>query len=388
VIRAQSWLKGEVHLEVRGDDKVPGDELSFRMVGTEVTTIAPSMLKHPMMLVSHRGSGCGVPPQTSEHVIFDEQRFIVPYTHPVLEPGTKFNHLFSLYLPGFLPPTMRFDDGAGSSCSVKYVLTVKYGDATLDRELTLVGKPLSSKRHQVTVRPTCLPLKPLMGVIDHGFLVVAAKLNNQHVAKGRDFTLSLTCRNKSLEAIENVNVAVIERIQWKTEDGSHKEVAVELDSLADVELSTLEKGVPSGISFPSGLMEISNELNAELRSDLLKPDSEIALKIPSSALDTYNGRLLTIRHYAKVTLATASGLFHQHPAIEIPLEVYDPPIETVTPRSPSKEKITEVEVTLWPKEIVPHHPHHHPHDASNTSYSSIDENEVFGDDCADWVKGH
>jgi hypothetical protein len=326
--------------------------LTVQVVGEESTTIVPLL-----------GSAVN-----AKHVVFDET--IVAHTFAIdsFLPSTTGIYPFSLFLPANAPPSMHHEEN-GSSCKVQYFVIAKLGKLSIEsRRLTVVGRPVSCKHYPCRVEPTCLPLKTMAGVVDHGCLVLAAKIDNRHVAKGRKANLGVSCRNKSKESIERFDVQILEQIWWRAGKAT-RESTVKLDCYCDVDIpglkpcmqsdptGTYHRGHHSSSSVDDYKIEraLADEMNEELQSKL----HEFPVQIPSRAFDSYSGTLLRVTHLVKVLAPTKQ---HGHsdpphvPNISVPVEVFEPPLEpkSMRERSVSSEKIVhEIANTIWPKDEDP-----------------------------------
>jgi hypothetical protein len=352
VVRAQTWLKGSISLIIGQEIPYESQEtvsLTVQVVGEESTSVVPLL---------------GVA-ANDKHIVFDETIVAHTFTIDSCLPSTTGCYSFSLFLPASAPPSMHFEEH-GSSCKVQYFVIAKLGHLSIEScRLTVVGRPLSCKHYPCMVEPTCLPLRTMAGVVDHGCLVLAAKIDNRNVAKGRKVTLAVSCRNKSKESIERFDVQVLEHIWWKAGKAS-RESTVKLDSYCDVDIPGVKAFMPSdptGASHhghrPSSSSDdgrvgqsLAREMNEELQSKL----HEFPVQIPSRAFDSYSGTLVRVTHFVKVLASTKQHRPSdpQHvPSISLPVEVFDPPMEpkSMRERSVSSEKmVREMATTIWPKD--------------------------------------
>lgn len=307
-----------------------GGGLKVDVIGKEVTSIAGFF---------------GATTETS--VVFEENRIIHEFDKTSLQTGS-YSHPFSIYLPGSIPASLSYKDASGNHCGIFYTLTARLGDVVLEQELTIVGKPLSSKVYTRSVHPTCFPLKTLGGLVDHGFVVLAAKVENTHVAKGQKANLYIACSNKSNEEIQ-FGVQLLEELDYKA-GGKEKKVESRLNTEMQVELPGLTKGMEPTTSSRKEKMEVDGPLYAQLQSDLSSRQNLIKIKVPSKALDSYKGNLVQVSHYLKIVVAWSGRL--DGPSILIPISVFDPPVAECDNHSPSKEKVTQIGTTIWPDDDV------------------------------------
>jgi hypothetical protein len=357
VVRAQTWLKGCVILRMSDSTAIKAQypqSLTVQVVGEELTTISRRL-----------GSTA-----SAKHVVFDEMIVVHGFADEVsLASSSGGQFPFSLFLPADVPPSMHYEDRHGS-CKVQFFVIAKLGNHVPEScRLTVVGKPLSSKNYPFRVEPTCLPLKTMAGTVDHGCIVLAAKLDNCHVAKGRKAEFSISCRNKSKENIERFDVQVLEQIWWQAGGSEHTE-SVKLDSYCDVDIPGLKSSMPANPSNDHQHLNqrpqisavensLAHEVAVAMQEELQAKSRELSVQIPSRAFDSYNGTLVRVTHSIRILAFTKQ---HNHrdpehaPSISLPVEVFDPPMEAKSMRDRSivhEHAVQAVATTVWPKDEDP-----------------------------------
>jgi hypothetical protein len=338
-----------------------GDSLSIELEGKESTHI-PSPVLH----------GCLPWPcnTANEYIVFHEDRVIHEFDNTFLGPGL-YSYVFTFYLPGSLPPSMSYEEpDRCMGCSVNYVLKARVGQYFKgERKIKVVGAPFSTKAYPHMLQPTCFPLSSWW-LLDHGYLVLGARMENSHVGKGKTLDVSLTSRNKSRIDIERVEVQVIEKIEWNTSKShlKQKRFIVVLDK-PNVILPGLVKEM-EGPTHAGGHQQASVDglMYAQMHGDLTAKRNLLKLAIPTSARDSYSGKLIKVSHYLKVTTVTAG--IPNNPVFNIPVKIFDPPIESIL-HVPIKPKPTEV-ATSWPDDVNPVHSEPS-RSGSSTSVTSIHE---------------
>lgn len=343
-------------------EDIAGGTLEVDVVGKEMTTV--------------NLYGVIVPNSTetrSERTVFEEKRIIHEFNKSYVAKG-EYCHPFSIYMPGFLPPSMHYENETGA-CSVVYTLTARFDAARHDRALTIVGKGLSSKIYPRMMHPTCFPLKCALGMVDHGFVILTAKVENTHVAKGRIFEVNLAVRNRSQEKIERINVHVVEEIEWRAK-GNIKRHEVTVGCLHDVDLPGLKKAAEANVGETKAKPEVDGLTYSELMADVSSKKNQLRLKLPAQTLDTYRGHLINISHHLEVTVFTSGR--SANPSITIPLTVFDPPTEAKTPHAASRKMVQDVATTVWPEDNKLCAPHHKRSETEG-SMSSVEENSAAVD---------
>lgn len=353
VIRAQSWLKGKVVVEVQ-ERMAIGDGVTIELTGKELTHIPSNCFSWPCQTVN-------------EHVVFEEERRIHNFTKKLLEPGI-YSYVFTLYIPGTVPPSMRYEEEDEClGCSVEYVLKAKIGEIfQAQRKLKVVGPPLSKKIYPYMVQPTCYPFTSWF--MDHGYIVLGARMEDSHVGKGQALEVSFASRNKSRKDIERIEVQVIEQIDWKTNTHQRETRCIPIVDIGNAILPGLvtEKEIIAMVD-ERDQASVDGLMYAQMHCDLMAKRNRMQLTIPSWARDSYSGKLLKVSHCLKVTPVTSCK--SNDPVIKIPVKVFDAPIESIL--HSSIRFIPDNVTTSWPNEVaVPIHS-----DNSTTSVGSLHEIE-------------
>jgi len=332
-----------------------------------------------------------------EILIFEEHNLVHNFAKiPSEKSNERCSYPFTIYLPGTLPPSMDYDDTQGGGCcSIYYQLTARLvnekqeqksaaspsdetgtaskTDGTLnlhaEHTLCVVGATPSTKKYPVTFQPKIYPVKPSLGVLGRGgYIIVAARVENTHVAKGDDLHLSLSCRNRSDHYIQSVDVHLLETIHWNTSTSGcssnidlssqsasgHKtnnSKTVNLASYTGLVLDGLQNGSqdkPHSDSHDQGPHEeqVDPLVNAEMHNDLMSERNTVSIRLPSQARDSYKGKLVQVAHFLRITFAVKNKASDPH--VDIPIRVCDPHIEmhAAHPPIPSR-KIETIATTKW-----------------------------------------
>lgn len=430
VVRARGWLKGQVMVsfavtsaaeqqQLSPPSVIPCltvGELQVNLVGQELAEIPPhgggGVLCGLRNLASHCTPGgtnsknrrCKV----TEMVIFDEHRVLHDFAQKPVKGGIAMTYPFSIYLPGTLPPSMAFEDKkSGGACSVQYQLTAKiavahppeklvsltsavWGESEVSaaHPLCIVGETLSSKTYPHVLKPTYYPLK--QGTLGSGCVAVSARVYNTHVGKGSALDFSLTCRNQSHNTnIQRVDVELLEEIQWKasvsatvsTTYGEPQVVNADhhtmsrtstLASIKDLNLKDLQKdSIESSLANDTSplvteLPEVDEITMAEVHNCLLSERNQFQLKVPSTARDSYIGKLIRISHYLQIFLVVRDKPGSDS-VIKIPIKVFDPPLGGGSEHLhlPLRLDVSTLAVAQWQDgaKVIDHH--HAPAEAAD-----------------------
>jgi Arrestin (or S-antigen), N-terminal domain len=379
----------------------------------------------------------------SEHVVFEERSTMpqIPEQdhQDLIEPGKKVHAFpFSMYLPGNIPPSLLHKDKVHlEGCSVKYHLTAKFESNTCAQELSIVGPPLSNKLYPAQVGPTVLPLTypatlssswmpaVLSTSRNHhhhhhggggllGSIILAAKVGNTHIGKGHALKFSTAVRNRSgMMDIESIQATIVERIEWNIDGDDKKVTRKRCDStcLASVNCAGIptlhyKKQQQKDVSSPSKTdVQVDDVLSSEMHGEMASPRNTLELKVPLNARDSYAGTLIQVSHHLVITAimatttctttAPAGGsstsaaaqtcTTASHPVpcchVEIPIKVFDPPVESHSSSSHSllamssagalDSTVVNLATTVWPEDAVVLHERRRSDSAC--SFSSINE---------------
>ena len=339
--------------------------VKLRLVGTEKA--------HNTHTIMTLGMG-----KHEEHIAFEESQVLemVDIEQP-LRADQEYSQPFSIYLPHNIPPSMEFqDEASGGSCSISYVLTASLDETELstERELTIHGARISEKKHPCIREPENFPLShSTLNLRDEGYLTMALKAEDTHIAKGGVFEFAVACRNRSRCAIHRCEIKVMEEIHWKTKF-HHMKKERKLAYFPNVILEGIAdqvKGLENVPKLPH-LQSVDGATHSELHADLTDHKNRLRLKLSGRARHSYQGELIQIQHYLQVTMIMHDKKGHHHrrrlhhyhvhnekpstdqcqdPMMRIPLYIFDPPSEHSRLNSSHSMKtdlLQEVIQTSWP----------------------------------------
>jgi hypothetical protein len=387
VVRAQGWLKGHVEIETK-DQGIPSGQVLVKLVGKET-----------VCSLSHNTQ--------SEHVVFEESITNmpkVPADQDFLEPGKVHECPFSMYLPGNIPPSLLYKDKEHlEGCSVNYHLAAEFDSYPCSvREVSIVGQPLSNKLYPAQVGPTVLPLTkqptsvsswmnmwtnndnshPHIGAM--GSIVLAAKVGNTHIGKGQVLKFSTAVRNRSsMLDIESIQATIVERITSKRCDSTCL-ASVNCAGIPTLHYKKQEQ--PASSPKTDTTMQVDDVLSSEMQAEMASPRNTLELKVPLNARDSYAGKLIQVSHHLVITAIMSAAPVSantNHPApycchVEIPIQVFDPPVEShsshsLTSSGTLDSTVVNLATTVWPEESTSPKSHERHRSDSACSFSSIKE---------------
>ena len=270
--------------------------------------------------------------------------------HEMVEQGS-YVFPFCIRLPSSLPASTHYPPVGtrGDGFFVQYTVQASVGRTTQTQLLAVRSLPLPETKVPYIVEPSTHALKGL-GFLDKGVLTVGASVEDVHIGRGQDLALRLACQNLSTATIQRVDVKVLEINEWMTErrirrkEGGHRTRKLTrlgvtmLSHLPDVQLPTLLKAKSDHTNVRRRLSnpQVQRDTYQAIYQSLQSPGSDIRIRIPSVARDTYQGQCASVTHAIEITFAT--GPRKTNPRVRIPLRIGtapDPPavpapIPTVT----------------------------------------------------------
>jgi hypothetical protein len=191
----------------------------------------------------------------------------------------------------------------------------------VDRPFQVTSAPLPSDVVPCWVEPMTHEIKAF-GVLNKGFLSVGASVENSRVGRGETLRVSLASRNDTSVDLTRVRVKLVERVEYRaySEQGTIK---VDLQKLKDINLPGLHKSkvtrqqVRNNIR--GGYEQNKRTVYRSLYEDLVSRHNRFELVIPESARDSYDGNLITISHYLKITFFTKAST--DNPSTKIPIVI-------------------------------------------------------------------
>jgi len=315
-----------------------------------------------------------------EMLVFEEHRCIHDFARTPHQANDACSFPFSIYLPGNLPPSMVLDDmEGGGSCGIQYQLTARLGnkdekvdgkpkqddDTVLDlhaeHSLRIVGATLSCKKYPYVMQPTVFPVRASLQLPRGGYWILAARVENTHVGKGEDLHLSLSCRNRSEHYIHSVDVRLLETVHWNSSTGAGAVgLAGPTDSPArngkTFTLASYTNLVLDGLhnenqdKSSADFQRLPHKINplecAEMHNDLMSECNTVSIRLPTSARDTYTGKLVQVSHCLRISISVKNKA--SDPQVDIPIRVYDPPMETHSAHVPVPSRTIEsIATTKW-----------------------------------------
>jgi len=187
---------------------------------------------------------------------------------------------------------------------------------------TIESAPLPSDIVPCMLKPQTYELKRL-GVLNTGCLSIAASLENSRVGRGQPLRVSLASRNDTSNRIVRVQLKLVELIEYRSrgEEATSKQ---DLEKLKDIDLPSLEKESGGNLKFKmDGFAKKMETTYRAIYKDLVSSNSQIELIVPTEARDSYNGNLMTISHYVKVTFVTKAMI--DNPTLKLPIVVGNAP---------------------------------------------------------------
>lgn len=253
---------------------------------------------------------------------------------------------FSLILPASLPSSTQFPklEGKNFQCRIQYRLHAEIGDLCCERLFRVVSAPLANNVVPCIAQPTTYDLKQAK-ILSKGLLSVGACVENSFMGRGQELRVSVACKNDSSVDVDRVRIKLVELIEYKALDEKSTSKN-ELVEIRDINLPGLVKcrSKDNARKIKRQFSQAKEATYQQILEDLKSGQNQFQVTIPESARDTYNGDLISISHYLKITYYTTK-LSVENPAMKIPIVVGTPranPGQATLERAPDEPIATVV----------------------------------------------
>jgi hypothetical protein len=234
----------------------------------------------------------------------------------------------------------------------QYVLQAKLAPGYMEeRELVIDSAPLPSDILPCIAQPTTHELKSF-GLLNKGFLSVGASVENSRVGRGRALRVSVASRNDASVDVDRVRVKLVELIEYHALE-EKSSLKVELGKLKDIDLPGLDKTKGNGLDVRRKIRQ-GFERNVEstyraIYQDLVSADNRFEVVVPETARDSYDGNLMTISHYLKVTFFTKALV--ENPSTKIPIVIGNPGDPERQPATPGRNPNEPIATVIFDEDI-------------------------------------
>ena len=237
----------------------------------------------------------------------------------------KGNHVFpfDFSLPSSLPASVKVSgsSGRGYNGRIYYHLRAQLGDVVVDRPFEVQSAPLPSDIVPCWVEPTTHEIKAY-GILNKGFLSLGATVENSRVGRGETLHVSMASRNETSVDLTRVRVKLVELVEYRA-FSEQATLKVDLQKLKDINLPGLHKSKVTKQqvrqTIRDGGYDEQNKryVYRSLYEDLVSRHNRFEIVVPESAKDSYDGNLITISHYLKMTFFTNAAT--DNPSTKIPI---------------------------------------------------------------------
>jgi hypothetical protein len=367
VVRARSWVKGQVSIHSNPGDNIAVGRLELDLLGTETsTTIVPhgpfrhcmESLTAPVHISPLSANVQREPHRQQDHIFLAESILLTESTVHPTHGDECILYPFSVFLPASLPPTMEHvDKHDGSYCAISYRLTATASislirdadetDSTIrmqtfraSRFLYVIGETLSTVHYPFSTYPSSHPIK--QGVLHRGHIIMAVHAVNTHVSKGCCVCFAMAIANKSQCDIEYVEVTLIEKIRhgrpdtednWCHGKGKDRRYLKDHSTVLRSYVDWFPEGKygehPSGVS-PFRFKEVMPTITEFYKiEELMHAErNQIRVQVPPKARTSYSGKLVDVEHCIEIKVAVKDAPIHCHPRLTIPVTVFDRPLKS------------------------------------------------------------
>lgn len=302
-VMAGTSLRGVVRLHVKR--KLNPSKLLLHFCGKEAT-------------VMHRP---GKPPIRDEKIIARAITTLKDTQQRSLSRGV-YVLPFDFALPSSLPSSVKFPETSsnrGILGRIDYCLVAELGSFRVEKVIQVVAAPLPSDIVPCLVEPTTHEVKSF-GVLNKGFLYLGASIENSLVPRGGALRISVACRNETSVNLNRVRVKLVELIEYKTQSKTAA-LKVELEKLKDIDLPGLDKKRSPQDEVQRRIRDGRQRTSAyqSIYYDLVSRNNQFEIVVPPWARDSYDGNLIKISHYLKITFFTKA--LAENPSTKIPIVI-------------------------------------------------------------------
>jgi len=214
---------------------------------------------------------------------------------------------FAVLLPRTLPSSLNLGKNRDRNgrFEIAYNLKVKMGrEYTHDMPFNVKAAPLPSSTKSQWSLPTQYRMNPVIGPAgSSGNIVVGAMVQNHSVGRGDNLAIFLACRNDSGIDIKCIEIQIVEYVRWT------------LGKIQDTkDTYSVLKSVKS-LALPSSCKPCSNSeigkrspkaLNRYCLEELKRRHEPVFITVPTTARDSYRGKMVHVWHCVKITFMTRS----------------------------------------------------------------------------------
>jgi Arrestin (or S-antigen), C-terminal domain/Arrestin (or S-antigen), N-terminal domain len=238
-----------------------------------------------------------------------------------LRPG-KYQFPFDFALPSSLPASVKVSGSGrgGYNGRIYYHLRAQLGDLLVDRSFEVISAPLPSDIVPCLVEPTTHEVKAF-GLLNKGFLSVGASVENSMVGRGQTLRVSLASRNDTSVDLTRVRVKLVELVEYRA-FSEKATIKLDLEKLKDINLPGLHKSKVTKQqvreNIRCGFDHNKRAVYRSLYQDMVSRHNRFEIVVPKDARDSYDGNLITISHYLKITFFTNDSTT-DNPSTKIPI---------------------------------------------------------------------
>ena len=239
---------------------------------------------------------------------------------------------FRLILPVSLPTSTNVrSSSSGQQGQITYKVAAMFGAARYERVFQVASRPLPPVAVPCFIEPKTETIKS-MGFRTVGNVTFAVMVHDTHVGRGQELLLALACQNESSVDIGRVRAKLVELVtlQSKHTVQTQKNTLMESNDLSlpglvknrsskrNLKVTTTNNTIGS---------QDGNGVNAAIYDALVRHENLVSIPIPQTAHDTYDGKIIKVEHYLKISLETSS-YFSDNLSAKIPLKIGQPSEES------------------------------------------------------------
>lgn len=258
--------------------------------------------------------------------------------HPISFPSNTGGHIpsgqyefpFEFQLPSNLPSSMRSTMDGSNNCHIRYEISahiMRTGNngfgfgiggnreiSSEKKQISIFGDPDLAMIHSgpIDLPPTTSRINCCC-CINKGSMTMSSSISNTLMVPQQSYLISFSLLNNSSVAVKGVRVHLFERVEWRAE--GRRQIQLKLLNQEYCDGRSLDSRIEMGVS------------RSEVSYSEIPRQREVRFVIPTSANDTYAGRIIQVQHWISIKVITPCCMTDPDSTIDVTITRQGPPFE-------------------------------------------------------------
>ena len=246
-----------------------------------------------------------------------------------VQAGASFRFPFQIQLPPDLPSSMYLARNGGYS-QIDYKFKAHVGGKHKAEQLfNVMSAPLSMQPVPNLVPPIIKDVHTLC-CFNMGTITMGARVANTRIGRGETAIIDFACKNQSRQRITGVQVDVKQEVHWSA--GRHREYSKDVisrklfnrterwDEMKKEEVKAMTQSSKNNTDTHRDRKQQTLQM---IHTAIYDGENRVLLNVPASALQTYHGALIQVRHRMKIKISF-DGMCVDNPTIKVPIYLGTP----------------------------------------------------------------